>query len=521
MKSYRRMKPEELAHFIQAQGVPEGVRQIMLEVLWDLKQYEEELHIQNEELRRAAVELEAMAERYSTLFRAAPVGLALLDPRGLVRRANAAMADLVGAQVQQIENNPVTIFLHRDSVEIFFAMLARAVRGESPRERLLLAANQHPVSASLGPVAADELILALVDQGPEEVAREDQRRALASFRTLIERTPLGLCITNPNGIFEYVNPAYCRLYGYTTDELVGRHFTVVVPEEHRAALSALHDRFIVGEAELRGEWEVVRKDGQRLHILADAARIQGEDGAPRKVTFVMDITERVNAERLRQDIEAIVRHDLRAPLSGIVGLTPLLLDSPHLDAEERQMVAAIHKAGRRMLRMLSESVSLVAMERGTYELKAQSVDLRAVLQEVVADLDDLRHRKRLQIEITWSQCFHEQCLVLGEEALLYSIFANLIRNAMEASPIGALVSVSSFCGPQVVITIHNQGTIPPEFLPRLFEKYATWGKQGGTGLGTYSARLMARTMGGDVLVESSAGEVRFSVILPAATEHHD
>lgn len=515
MKSYRSMTPEELISLVQAQGVPEGVRQVMLEILWDLKQYEEELHIQNEELRRAAVELEAMAERYGALFRGAPVGLAVLDGHGIVRRANAALLELVGVRREEVEGHPVTVFLDRGSHELFLAMLTRAGRGGSSRERLLLR-DQHPVSASLGPVAQGEFLLALVDQWPEEAAREDQRRALASFRTLVERTPLGLCITDPRGVFEYVNPAYCRLYGYEPDELVGRHFTVVVPEDQREELSRLHDRFIAGEAELRGEWEVVRKDGKRLHILADAARITGEDGAPRKVTFVMDITERVAAERLRQDIEAIVRHDLRAPLSGIVGLVPLLLESPHLDEEERQMVEAIHKAGRRMLRMLGESVSLVAMERGTYELKAQSVDLEAVIQEVVADLDDLRRRKRVQVAVQGCQCPSGQCTVLGEEALLYSIFANLIRNALEASPVGAGVDVAIFCGPQVVTTVRNKGEIPAEFLPRLFDKYATWGKQGGTGLGTYSARLMARTMGGDVVVESGGGEVCFSVLLPAA-----
>lgn len=515
MKSYRSMSAEELAQLVQNEGVPEHVRQVMLEILWELKQYEEELRIQNEELRRAALELEFMADRYTTLFHSAPLGLAVVDAHGLVRRANAALLALLGATRQEVEGYPITVFVHRKSHTIWMHQLAQAEGGYSTRERLLLASDEHPVLASLGPVGADEFLLTLVDQGAEEAAREDQRRALASFHTLVERTPLGLCITNPQGIFEYVNPAYCRLYGYSAEELVGQHFTLVVPEARRAELIALHERFIAGEAELRGEWEVVRKDGQRLHILADAARIEGEDGAPRKVTFVMDITERVAAERLRQDIEAIVRHDLRAPLSGIVGLTPLLLEDTNLTEEQRGMLLAIHKAGRRMLRMLSESVSLVAMERGTYALAPQSVDLMGVLDEVVADLEELRRRKH--IEITILQCCETaQCSVLGEEALLYSICANLLRNALEASPQGATVEAHIRCGPQVLLTVKNPGSIPEDFLPCIFDKFATWGKKGGTGLGTYSARLMARTMGGDVVVASSEGEVCFTVILPSA-----
>jgi len=514
MKSYRRMHPEELAELVQTHDVPEPVRQVVLEILWDLKQYEEELQLQNEELRRAALELERMAERYTVLFQVAPVGLVVVDAAGMIGRCNAVTLNLLRLARDEVEGHPLTVFLDRVSHAQWFAMIDQARQGRSGRGPLLLARERHPVLVHVAQAGPEEYLVALVDQGPEEAAREDQRRALASFRTLVDRTPLGLCITNPQGIFEYVNPAYCRLYGYSSSELLGQHFTLVVPPEYRQQLVSLHDAFIAGKEELRGEWEVVRKDGQRLHILADAVRIEGEDGQPRKVTFVMDITERVAAERLRQDIEAIVRHDLRAPLSGILGLSAILLESPHVDAEEREMLDAIHKAGRRMLRMLGESVSLVAMERGTYELKAQAVDVLSVIREVVADLEDLRRRKRL--EIRQVPCGCPQALALGEEALLYSIMANVLRNAMEAAPLGSAVDVEVVCGPRIAVTISNPGAIPEDFLPRLFDKYATWGKQGGTGLGTYSARLMARVMGGDVVAISQGGVVRFTVFVPAA-----
>lgn len=514
MKHYRSMSPQELASLVQSYGAPESVQQMVLEILWDLKQYEEELHLQNEELRRVAVELERMAERYSGLFRSAPVGLAILDAGGIIRRCNQVLFELFQHPREAAEGHPMAVFLDRTCHAVFFAMLDKARQGAPSRSPLLLAQDHHPVLASLAKVADNELILVLVDQGPEEAAREDQRRALASFRTLVERTPLGLCITDPQGIFEYVNPAYCRLYGYTSAELLGQHFTVVVPPEKRAELSELHDRFIAGAAELRGEWEVMRKDGQRMYILADAARIEGEDGRPRKVTFVMDITERVEAERLRQDIEAIVRHDLRAPLSGIFGLSQILVDAKQLAPEDREMVDAIYKSARRMLRMLGESVSLVAMERGTYELKPQSVDVLEIVEEVIADLDDLRRRKRLTIQRIPCPC--AQALALGEDALLYSIVANLLRNALEASPLEATVEVEVRCGPKIVVVIRNPGTIPETFLPRLFDKYATWGKQGGTGLGTYSARLMARVMGGDVVAATENGTVAFTLLVPAA-----
>ncbi len=133
------------------------------------------------------------------------------------------------------------------------------------------------------------------------------------LRTIIDATPVGVCITDERGIFEQVNPAYERFYGYPADELLGRPFTLVVPAEHRAELADLHDRFLREGAEIRGEWEVERRDGSRATILADACRIVGPDGRPRKVTFVLDITERTRTEAALAEanarLEQLAMHD--------------------------------------------------------------------------------------------------------------------------------------------------------------------------------------------------------------------
>lgn len=138
------------------------------------------------------------------------------------------------------------------------------------------------------------------------------------LRTIIDATPVGVCITDERGIFEQVNPANERFYGYPADELLGRPFTLVVPAEHRAELADLHDRFLREGAEIRGEWEVERRDGSRATILADACRIVGPDGRPRKVTFVLDITERTRMEA--ELAEANARLEQLAMYDELTGL---------------------------------------------------------------------------------------------------------------------------------------------------------------------------------------------------------
>jgi PAS domain S-box-containing protein len=125
------------------------------------------------------------------------------------------------------------------------------------------------------------------------------------FRSIIEKAPIGLCITNHNGMFEYVNPSYCEIYNYSPDELLGRHFTIVSRNDMKEFFSNLHDEFIYGESanEVRGEWQVVDKFGHRLDIIADAARIPGTDGNYKKVTFVIDITDKKKAENALAESE--------------------------------------------------------------------------------------------------------------------------------------------------------------------------------------------------------------------------
>jgi PAS domain S-box-containing protein len=127
---------------------------------------------------------------------------------------------------------------------------------------------------------------------------------------IVQSTPSGICITDEQGFFEFVNPAYCAIYGYQLDELIGKHFTIVVPESHKSWLIELHDKFIAGINEMRGEWPVRNKSGEERFILADAVRIIGLDGRPKKVTFVSDITARKKAEDELSRSEALLREAL-------------------------------------------------------------------------------------------------------------------------------------------------------------------------------------------------------------------
>ncbi|RCW37445.1 PAS domain S-box protein [Marinilabilia salmonicolor] len=137
----------------------------------------------------------------------------------------------------------------------------------------------------------------------QQKALEDLQKSEARFRSIIESCIIGICITDKNGLFEFVNEEYCQIYGYTPEELIGKHFTMVVPDNDKDYMSGLHDDFLLKGKEIKGNWTVVDKKGREHFIIADATRIRDASGAYKKVTFVEDVTTEKEAKSALEQSE--------------------------------------------------------------------------------------------------------------------------------------------------------------------------------------------------------------------------
>jgi signal transduction histidine kinase/DNA-binding NarL/FixJ family response regulator len=222
------------------------------------------------------------------------------------------------------------------------------------------------------------------------------------------------------------------------------------------------------------------------------------------------------AFRLREEVERIARHDLKTPLASIATVPRLLRERRALAPADDELLGTVERAALRVLSMVNLSLDLFRMEEGTYRLRAQAVELGGLAQTVARELDAHARSKSMRITLDLPD---ETVYAQGEELLCYAIIANLVKNALEASPDGAEVRVrlrrvSDENGDAVALDIHNAGEVPREVRDRFFEKYVTYGKRGGTGLGAYSARLMARVQRGSLRMASGAEGTTLSLRLP-------
>jgi signal transduction histidine kinase len=211
--------------------------------------------------------------------------------------------------------------------------------------------------------------------------------------------------------------------------------------------------------------------------------------------------------RLREDAARIVYHDLKSPLTAILSSSNYINKS-NVNLTEKQIRCnnRIRKAGFRLLHMINMSQDLYKMEQGTYFFTPRPVDIISVLDDIYKDYQEVLTNKNITFKILLNGNDLSECdlfEVPGEKLLFYSLLSNLIKNAIEASPPDEKIYVRLVDTSHKSIAIQNQGMVPKEVRETFFEKYASFGKEGGTGLGTYSAKLMTENMGGSISMTSS------------------
>ena len=213
--------------------------------------------------------------------------------------------------------------------------------------------------------------------------------------------------------------------------------------------------------------------------------------------------------RNRDRVDQILRHDLKSPLNGIIGTAKLLLNG---DIEEGrdELLSMIEQSGFKILHMIDNSLDQYQMEDGTYHLRVEPVDIVKVLEELRGEFASQLTLKELSLDYVFPPDISgQESIVEGEELKLASMLSNLLKNAVEAAPRGSSVQVTlkvERAQDRVNMDIHNMGSIPEEIRPNFFQRYITSGKQHGTGLGTYSAKLIVDVHGGEISFASSEEE---------------
>ncbi len=218
--------------------------------------------------------------------------------------------------------------------------------------------------------------------------------------------------------------------------------------------------------------------------------------------------------RLNEELLAVVSHDLRNPLGAVLMSAEVLAGSS--DPMAAEVATSIHSSGTRMQRILDDLFDLSrARLAGGIPIDRRSTDISSVTMKAVAELQTTHPERELTVR------FHGDTRGEWDASRVAQIVSNLVGNALRHgkanTPIDVVVDGSA--AEAVTLSVHNQGHISPELLPRMFEPFQQGkgriARSKGLGLGLYIIQQIARAHEGDVTVESteSAGTT-FRVTLP-------
>lgn len=228
-------------------------------------------------------------------------------------------------------------------------------------------------------------------------------------------------------------------------------------------------------------------------MLEHAVKLRTAELAKKNAQLQLEVAEREEAEMIRCEVERINQHDLKSLLNLVIGYPELLLSKGDLTQDQAKYIRKIEMAGYRILDMINNNLDIFKMEQGIYKLRATSVELVHLLFEIQDDITSMLTRQNVMLRMTYNNhpvTAGNKFTIAGEYRLLQTLFSNLIINAVEASNSDDIVTISIDAENQS-IAIHNSTLVPKEIHDTFFNKYVTTGKEDGTGLGTYSAKLIA------------------------------
>lgn len=310
------------------------------------------------------------------------------------------------------------------------------------------------------------------------------------------------------------------LFGADEEDLARSHFVPLLakasglsPEEARQAATdvLVHGTpFICDIEDPTGKYNYV----------ATVTQVAIEGDAPGGLAIrCIDVTGVCRPARVEARLMSVAAHEMRTPLTSILGYSELLLDKTQRGSVARRYAAAIHRQAGRVESIVRELLAVTRLEAGREELVIEPVDVTMLARSVVAVMEPLARDHGVTLSVNGKQ---DEVQARGDVRKLERVVENLVANAIKYSPPGATVTVEvQRTGDRAILSVSDTGHgIPAKDVPHVFEKFYRAKNRdtqavAGTGLGLAIVKLIVEAHGGEVTLRSALGQgSTFTVRLP-------
>ncbi|MBM3157708.1 MAG: PAS domain S-box protein, partial [Chloroflexi bacterium] len=335
--------------------------------------------------------LRASEEKYRSLVESLNEGIWVIDKDAYTTFVNFHMAEMLGYTVDEMLGKHLFSFMRPREIEVAKRDLERRKQGIMERhdfEFIKKDGSQIYASVSTSPILDENRNYIGALAGVQDItdlkkAEDALRQSEATYRTLVESSPDGVLSIDAEAHVIDCNGGVCRLLGYSRDEVKGKCFEEMLDGVFPDILDEYLSQLTTERGLIETEFELKRRDGQKVPVWAKIVGIRDEEGnLTRVLIYVRDIAERKKLEQLKDEFIGLVSHELRSPLTVIMGsVNTALSEAERLSREEmRQLLQDAAYETESLSHILGNLLELSRAQAQRLYLTMEPVSIRTVVR---------------------------------------------------------------------------------------------------------------------------------------------
>jgi PAS domain S-box-containing protein len=373
----------------------------------------------------------------------------------------------------------------------------------------------------------------------EQRKAHEAREQLAA---IVEHSGEAIATKNLDGIIQSWNASAERLFGYRSDEIIGKSVTILIPPDRLSEEEQILSRLRRGLPAERLETIRIKKDGTPIHVAVTVSPLKDPDGEVTGASkLIQDISDRKRIERERQELLereqslrvqaetaarmkdeflATVSHELRTPLNAILGWATMLSRDKYDPGIMPRGIESIERNARAQAQLIEDLLDVSRIISGKVRLDIKPVVLSAIVEEALDAIRPAAEAKSISLDINIDPAADE---LRADPARLQQVIWNLLSNSIKFTPPdGSVKLTGKRIDGMAEISVSDTGEgIKPDFLPYVFDRFqqgdsSMTRRHGGLGLGLAITRHLVEMHGGTIEAESDGDGhgATFTIKLP-------
>lgn len=503
-----------------------------------------ELEEKNRELFLLKQKLEGLQVKNDKIYEHSPAGYFTFDRNGVILSLNHTGSEQFCASKEQLLNKSFVDFIipeyrsqfnmHLDNIFEYKTRHSCEVKVERKDKSLFYALLESiPSNGTVGHDAS--CITTIIDITMLKVAQDALKESEERFKNMADTTPVLMWISDPEALFTFVNKFWEQFTGRELGQEIGLNWIEGIHPEDLEKFMSVYKFSCDARKPFEIEYRLKSKNGEyRWLVNKGVPRFQSDGRFAGYIGSCTDINDQKIIEetvkKFNEELKSlnaskdkffsIIAHDLKSPLSGLLGFTELLVDEfDDLQTEEvKEFIGHSHQAAINLNALLENLLEWSRIQTGNFALEPSKVNVESVFDDMISLFNQYARNKKIRLEKKVDAALY----VIADQNMFKTILRNLVSNGIKFTKENGSVHLTAIANEKFVnITVQDTGIgLSQENINKLFRidiNYTTLGtnKERGTGLGLVLCKELVEKNGGKIWVESEIGKgAKFIFSLP-------